>query len=200
MLKANHIVKSLICLSLVTIVSTNSLAEVPIAQISGKWWRWPVIPTLVNTRVTSRTRGLHHLASGRRHLAALVLHPEHWLWWPHAIVFSLGRPGTNRRQLEAERHCHDGRHGVRWPCASAVFRDDAQCLRWTLRQRQIIFRLLLEDFGWMIGSRPKDDHRRVATLWRVTVEARLRRQGLISVRQKQNQKVSTNFPGNWSHN
>ena len=39
MLKANHIVKSLICLSLVMIVSTNSLAEVPIAQISGKWWQ-----------------------------------------------------------------------------------------------------------------------------------------------------------------
>jgi hypothetical protein len=39
MLKANHIVKSLICLSLVTIVSTNSLAEVPIAQISANGGR-----------------------------------------------------------------------------------------------------------------------------------------------------------------
>jgi hypothetical protein len=40
----------------------------------------------------------------------------------------------------------------------------------------------------MIGSMLKEDHRRVTTLWRVTVEAWLRRQGLISVRH--NQKVS----------
>jgi hypothetical protein len=73
-------------------------------------------------------------------------------------------------------------------------------LRWTWRQRQIIFRLLLEEFGRMIGSRPKDDHRRLATLWGVTVEAWLRRQGLISVQQNLNQNVSTNFPENWSHN
>jgi len=43
----------------------------------------------------------------------------------------------------------------------------------------------------------KEDYRRVATLWRLTVEAWLRRQGLISVRQ--NPKVSPNFLDNWSH-
>jgi hypothetical protein len=64
----------------------------------------------------------------------------------------------------------------------------------------MIFRLLLEEFGRMIGSMPKDDHRRVTTLWRVTVEAWLRRQGLISVQQILKQKVSTNFLENWSHN
>jgi hypothetical protein len=46
----------------------------------------------------------------------------------------------------------------------------------------------------------KEDHRRVATLRRVTLEAWLRPQGLISVRQSQNQKVSTAFLENWSHN
>jgi hypothetical protein len=52
----------------------------------------------------------------------------------------------------------------------------------------------------MIGSMLKDDHRRLATLWRVTVEAWLRRQGLISVQQNLNPKESTNFLENWSHN
>jgi len=35
----------------------------------------------------------------------------------------------------------------------------------------------------MIGSTPKEDPHRPATLWRITVETWLRRQGLISVRQ-----------------
>jgi len=39
-----------------------------------------------------------------------------------------------------------------------------------------------------------------ATLWRVTVEAWLRRQGLIAIRQKENRNVSTAFPKIWSHN
>ncbi|MGA2802727.1 MAG: hypothetical protein ABSE97_10235 [Verrucomicrobiota bacterium] len=38
----------------------------------------------------------------------------------------------------------------------AVFRDDAQRQRWTLRQRQNISRLLPEEFGWMIESMQKD--------------------------------------------
>jgi len=92
------------------------------------------------------------------------------------------------------RRCLKGR------TACAVFNDAAQRLRWTVRQRQIIFRLLLADFGRMIGTMPKDDHRKLATLWRVTVESWLRRQGLIAVRQNQKPKVSTNFPENWSHN
>jgi len=83
----------------------------------------PVIPTLVNTRVTSRNpwtspSGKRPTAPGSSGLAS-----EHWLWWPHAIVFSLGRLGTNRRQLEAERHCHDGRHGVSAPLEICEQRD-----------------------------------------------------------------------------
>jgi len=46
----------------------------------------------------------------------------------------------------------------------------------------------------------KDDQRSPATLWRVTVESWLRRQGLIAVRQNHKTKVSTSFSKNWSHN
>jgi len=105
-------------------------------------------------------------------------------------------------QIETSVHelNHRPRRCLKGRTACAVFHDDAQRLRWTLRQRQIIFRLLLAEFGRMIGSMPKNDHRRAATMWRVTVESWLRRQGLISVRQNQKQKVSTNFLENWSHN
>ena len=92
------------------------------------------------------------------------------------------------------RRCLQGRT----PCA--VFHDDAQRLRWNLRQRQTIFRLLLQEFGQRIGSMAKEHHHRPATLWRVTVEIWLRRQGLITVRQNQNQKVSTTSLKFWSQN
>lgn len=86
---------------------------------------------------------------------------------------------------------HRSRRCLKGRTAYAIFHDDAQRRRWTLRQSQIIFWLLLAAFGYIIGSMPQDDHRRVATLWRVTVESWLRRQGLISG--QQNQKVSVNF-------
>ena len=41
---------------------------------------------------------------------------------------------------------------------------------------------MLHQFGEIVGSMAKDDHRLPATLWRVTVEYWLRRQGLIAVR------------------
>jgi transposase InsO family protein len=105
-------------------------------------------------------------------------------------------------QIEASVHELNHRprrclHG-RTPCA--VFHDDAQRLRWSLRQRQTIFRLLLHNFGQIIGSMAKEHHHRPATLWRVTVETWLRRQGLIVVRQNQNQKVSTTSLKVWSQN
>jgi hypothetical protein len=116
------------------------------------------------------------------------------------------RPSKPALALSASKHgIHAlGGDGPCWPAAHTGQRlrrlpRRRQRLHWKLRQRQTIFRLLLEEFGRMIGSMPKDDHRRVATLWRVTVESWLRRQGLISVQQNQNQKVSTNFPENWSH-
>ena len=93
---------------------------------------------------------------------------------------------------------HSPRRCLKGRTACAVFHDDAQRLRWSKRQRQTIFRLLLQQFGAMIGKTANEHHRRPATLWRVTVESWLRCQGLIVIRRKQN--VSTTFPKLWSHN
>jgi|SRR5208283_3289205 len=105
-------------------------------------------------------------------------------------------------QIETSVHelNHRCRRCLKGRTACAVFHDDAQRLRWTLRQRETIFRLLLQDFGQMIGSMAKEHHYRAATLWRLTVETWLRRQGLITVRQNQNQKVSTTSLKIWSQN
>jgi hypothetical protein len=43
--------------------------------------------------------------------------------------------------------------------------------------RQIIFRLPFQDFERIIAIMPQNDHRCLATLWRVTVEAGLHPQG-----------------------
>ena len=95
---------------------------------------------------------------------------------------------------------HQARRCLKGRTACAVFHDDAQRLRWNKRQRQTIFRLLLHQFGAMIGKSVNGYHHRPATLWRVTVESWLRCQGLISVRQNQKPNVSTTLPKIWSHN
>jgi transposase InsO family protein len=103
-------------------------------------------------------------------------------------------------ELTAHELNHQPRRCLNGRTACAVFHEDAQRLRWTRRQRQTIFRLLLQQFGQIVGSMAKDDHRAPATLWRVTVESWLRCQGLIAVRQNQKPNVSTSFPRSWSHN
>jgi hypothetical protein len=95
---------------------------------------------------------------------------------------------------------HRSRRCLKGRTACAVFHDDAQRLRWTKRQRQTIFQLLLQQFGAIIGKTTNGCHPRPATLWRVTVESWLRCQGLIAVRQNQKPNVSTTFPIYWSHN
>jgi len=92
------------------------------------------------------------------------------------------------------RRCLNGR------TACAVFHDDAIRLRWSKKQRHTIFRLLLAQFGAMIGNPTNGAHLKPATAWRVTVEAWLRCQNLIAVRQNQKPKVSTNYQKIWSHN
>jgi len=92
------------------------------------------------------------------------------------------------------RRCLQGR------TACAVFHDETHRLRWTKKQRPTIFRLLLGQFGAMIGKTMKGRHLKPATVWRVTVEAWLRCQGLIAIRQNQKTNVSTTFPKIWSHN
>jgi transposase InsO family protein len=101
-------------------------------------------------------------------------------------------------EVTAHELNHRPRRCLKGRTACAVFQDDARRLRWNRRQRQTIFRLLLQRFGAMIGNKTNGHQPRPATLWRVTVESWLRCQGLIVIRQNRN--VSTNFPKNWSHN
>jgi len=103
-------------------------------------------------------------------------------------------------ELTAHQLNHQPRRCLKGRSACAVFHDGTQRLRWTLRQRQTIFRLLLHRFGVMSGKPTLGDRRSPATLWRVTVESWLRCQGLISVRQKQKPNVSTTSPKIWSQN
>jgi transposase InsO family protein len=118
-------------------------------------------------------------------------------WTPLPAV-----PLSRVAQIEASVHelNHRPRRCLQGRTACGVFHDPAQRLRWTRRQRQTIFRLLLQDFGQRIGSMTNGVHLGAATLWRLTVEAWLRRQGLIAVRQNHNRNVSTTFPDFWSHN
>jgi hypothetical protein len=94
---------------------------------------------------------------------------------------------------------HQPRRCLQGRTACAVFHDENQRLRWTKTQRQTIFRLRLAQFGATIGKTMNGRHLKPATVWRITVEAWLRCQGLITIRQKQKTNVSTNFPKIWSH-
>ena len=113
-------------------------------------------------------------------------------------------PAASELALLAELTAHELNHRPRrclqGRAACAVFYDAAQRRRWTKKQRNEIFRLLLRQFGAMIGKMVNGNHPRPATLGRVTAEAWLRCQALIHVRPNPNQKVSTAFPKIWSHN
>jgi len=111
---------------------------------------------------------------------------------PVPAELSLAAEVTAHKLNHRPRRCLKGR------TACAVFHDDAQRLRWTMRQRRTIFGLLLTRFGAMLEKTANAPRLRPATLWRVTVESWLRCQGLIVIRQNQN--VSTTFPKIWSHN
>jgi transposase InsO family protein len=84
--------------------------------------------------------------------------------------------------------------------ACEIYHDENRRWRLGLKGRKRIFRLLLQEFWQRIGTAPEVNQRTADALWRSTLEAWLRRQGLIIVRDNRNQKVSTNFPKNWSHN
>jgi hypothetical protein len=107
-------------------------------------------------------------------------------------AFTLAVELTTHDLNHRSRRCLNGR------TACAVFHDVAQQRRWNQRQRKMIFRLLLQRFGAMIGKTANGHQPQPATLWRVVVESWLRCQGLIVVRQNQN--VSPAFTKKWSHN
>jgi len=75
----------------------------------------------------------------------------------------------------------------------AVFHDDTRRLRWSRLQRLTIFLLLLRQFGAMMGKTMDGHHLRPATAWRITVEAWLRCQTLIVVRQSRKPKMCQHF-------
>lgn len=103
-------------------------------------------------------------------------------------------------ELTAHELNHQPRRCLKGRTACAVYHDATQRLRWTWRQRQTIFRLLLHQFGVLSGKTTKGRQPTPATTWRVTVEVWLRCQGLIAVRQNQKPNVSTTSPKIWSHN
>lgn len=114
--------------------------------------------------------------------------------WQGQAEITLAAEVTAHELNHRQRRCLKGR------TACAVFHDATQRRRWTKIQRKEIFRLLLRQFGAMIGKTAKGHQPGPATMWRVTVEAWLRCQGLILIRQNQKQKVSTTLLKIWSHN
>ena len=133
----------------------------------------------------SMEKGIRDLKSAlmkRRPLASPV---------PHDFVLAV--------EVTAHELNHQPRRCLKGRTACAVYHGDER-LRWTKRQRQTIFRLLLQNFGQIVESMAKRNHHSPATAWRVTVESWLRCQGLISIRQNQRPNVSTSFSKNWSHN
>lgn len=107
-----------------------------------------------------------------------------------------------RAAVEATAHelNHRPRRCLLNRTACAAFHDENKRMRWTKKQRQTIFRLLLGQFGAMIGKTINGRHPKPATAWRVTVEAWLRCQGLIAISQNKKPNVSTTSPKIWSHN
>jgi hypothetical protein len=103
-------------------------------------------------------------------------------------------------EVTAHELNHRSRRCLKGRTACAVWNDANQHLRWTKRQRQTIFRLLLCQFGAIVGKTTNGTHLKPATAWRVTVETWLRCQDLIAVHQNQKPNVSTTFQKIWSHN
>jgi len=107
-----------------------------------------------------------------------------------------------RSELEATIHelNHQNRRVLKGLTACHCFHDPKRRLNLSQRSRTKILRLLHQQYWRTIANMARPTHRRLAAAWRHTVESWLRRQGLISISQKQQPNVSTNFPKNWSHN
>lgn len=94
------------------------------------------------------------------------------------------------------RRCLDGK------TACQVYHDPVLRLHLDRPTRTRIFRLLAEEFCRNVHVMVAQNHHALATVWRITVQAWLRRQGLITVgpKPKPNPTVSPIFPKKWSHN
>jgi hypothetical protein len=125
----------------------------------------------------------------------------------NAMQSKLAQPVSDPTLITAaEATAHDLNHrarrslGGRTPCD--VYHDPGTQLSLDRRSRDAILRLLLAEYCRTLQSMAHINQRRAAALWRHTVEAWLRCQGLISVgpNKQPNQNVSPIFPKKWSHN
>ena len=88
--------------------------------------------------------------------------------------------------------------GNRTPCQ--VFYDPAGRLQLHGASRQKIFREVFEQFWQCLETMPDRSRHQTTAVWRWVVETWLRRQGWITVRDKPQPNVSTNFEPFFSHN
>ena len=106
--------------------------------------------------------------------------------------------------VEATTHelNHQPRRCLQGKTACEIYHNEDLRLRLDPRIRRRILRLLEAEFCQNVQLMAAEDHHALATVWRVTVQSWLVRQGLISVghQPKPNPIVSTIFPKKWSHN
>ena len=97
---------------------------------------------------------------------------------------------------------HERRRSLQGKTACELYHDPALRLSLNRRSRDELLRLLTTTFRANLQSMAATDQHTVATVWRRTVEAWLRCQGLIQIgpNSKPNQNVSTILPTKWSHN
>lgn len=132
----------------------------------------------------SMERGMRdlHAALDERSLKALEV--------PMTIEVELATHQLNHRRLRSLRY--------KTPCQ--VYHDPDRRLRLHGASRQRIFRELLEQFWQYVQCMPERNHHSTNAAWRLIVEAWLRRQEWITVREKPQPNVSTNSNPFFSQN
>ena len=109
---------------------------------------------------------------------------------PMSVEVELATHQLNHRRLRSL--------GRLTPCQ--VYHDPARRVRLHGASRQRIFRAVFEEFWHHIQCMPARDRHSTNAAWRLVVETWLRRQGWISVTEKPQPKVSTNFKPFFSQN
>jgi hypothetical protein len=123
-----------------------------------------------------------HAALDQRRWSALQL--------PLTVEVELATHQLNHRRLRSL--------GNRTPCQ--VYHDPAARLQLHGASRQRIFREVFDQFWQYMQCMPDRNRHTTAAAWRLVVEAWLRRQGWISVKQNQKPNVSTNSKPFFSQN
>ena len=134
-----------------------------------------------NGSIERNMRDLHNALDQRR-LSALQV--------PMSIEVELVTHQLNHRRLRSLDQ--------RTPCQ--VYHDPARRLRLHGASRQRIFREVFEQFWQYVQCMPERNRHTTNAAWRLVVETWLRRQGWITVTEKQQPKVSTNSKPFFSQN